>query len=217
MMPFSFVARDSPCRLIFENLLRKDSRTCGDDSFGLKPLGRVISHPGKSITCAASVFIVGIEISHFGIGSEEEIGEGITLYLRNNDQLSLSMGLGLFYVATPEVTAGIQLLAILHYDSKNRSFIGWAIEYFGFYAVKVNEDGSISPKNAPHLALGTSCLGNANNLISPELMKQAAAESCPSKLSLIARIQHKFFAWLILLIPLLVRLKICQPTKPKST
>jgi len=213
-LPLNFVSRDSPCRLIFENLHRKN-RLYGNDSCGLFPLGRVISHPGKSIICSHTMKVDEIFTSFMGLGSEDEVGEGISLCLRNG-QLSLPNGLGLFYLSCGSVRPGEQLLACMPYDPKKRNCVGMFLELMGLFEMQVNDDGSLSPVNAPHFALGTTCLGNANTLVSPELMKEAAAESFPQKQSLRYRLSLAVFSVLVALLPLLIRFKVIVPSKPKA-
>ena len=170
--PIFLVPRDSPNRVILQygselkhNMLPQvgyDPITDQSKIFSFE----LRSHPGQSIVRSQRDVKVGkCTMNSLRIGP---IDKGIKLSHDGRILACANTGL-VMKVPTSEVCAG-SILILYKETSKSATIAkGEGCDF------TINDDGSISPLNAPHLAIGTPIQGNTNNLVSAE--QKALAES----------------------------------------
>eukprot|EP00814_Leptocylindrus_danicus_P021801 CAMPEP_0116004108 /NCGR_PEP_ID=MMETSP0321-20121206/418_1 /TAXON_ID=163516 /ORGANISM="Leptocylindrus danicus var. danicus, Strain B650" /LENGTH=135 /DNA_ID=CAMNT_0003472371 /DNA_START=339 /DNA_END=746 /DNA_ORIENTATION=- len=73
--------------------------------------------------------------------------------------------------------SGAPVGVILGWRFDKQSPLGRLIYPLGMFDMVVNKEGSISPKYAPHLALGVLIVGEANEMISSDQLNIAVREA----------------------------------------
>jgi hypothetical protein len=66
---------------------------------------------------------------------------------------------------------------ITYWNWKEATMLAKLLDIVGYYNFVINDEGSISPRFAPHLCIGASIAGSANQIDSSEHMELARSES----------------------------------------
>eukprot|EP00588_Corethron_pennatum_P034102 CAMPEP_0194349516 /NCGR_PEP_ID=MMETSP0171-20130528/107136_1 /TAXON_ID=218684 /ORGANISM="Corethron pennatum, Strain L29A3" /LENGTH=243 /DNA_ID=CAMNT_0039116977 /DNA_START=2141 /DNA_END=2872 /DNA_ORIENTATION=- len=155
------VARDSPNRAIFKyssELLREKGAEGNNISLDL------ISHPNCALVPALDQHVMKsgcISYSYLGIGPAEN---ALKARFSKRNEIIFEIGGGLLMRAVSNSLAFGNFIIC----TKDEFLMARRGQQF-----MVNEEGSISPVEAPHLALGFQVPGKANTIVSDELIAVA--------------------------------------------
>ena len=165
------VSRDSPSRVLLEHnesIIQKQLPKVGYDVHGEEGVPLTLrSHPGYAIS-AGSIYRIGtldLDFVHVSYGgSPVNVSYDGRMIARSDDGF-------IFRILGARYKVGSPVILIKDLKKCFTRFKGCANDWV------INQEGSISPKNAPNLALGCALLGNALYLSTPEDQAVANAEA----------------------------------------
>jgi len=160
------VMRDSPCRLIFDvppNFSEHSTLTFKQN---------LLSHPGFVISkedCGIMLKTLSVD----SIFVTNDVNTPTDLCYHRGDLLCHSNGTGAAIDIGFRVDAGSVMYFLNDWTPMTLNFLRYLLYKAGFFSYKLNEDGSISPMHAPHVALGVFIHGCANEIITPQMYDHA--------------------------------------------
>lgn len=183
--PLMLVPRDSPMRIVFQGVHEAaNGNTLTQPTHrNPLPLGKLLSHPERALVdtqdeCSSSFhrpFFV------FGLGMAKD-EYPLVFSGRIITQVD---GTGIMVDDPFKLTSGSSMVFAHTAAPPNQSWIFRFTSTFRFIDLAGNEDGTISPFYAPHLALGVLKVGLANEITSERHMQAASMAAKESRYTLI--------------------------------